>query len=51
MVNNHYPLPHIDDLLDQLKYFVYFTKLGLRNDYHQISIVEDDIWKTAFKTK
>eukprot|EP00253_Pinus_taeda_P029197 PITA_29197 len=46
MVKNHYPLPCIDDLLDQLKNVVYFTKLDL-----QVRIAEQDIWKTAFKTK
>jgi hypothetical protein len=50
MVKNHYPLPIINDLLDQLKNVVYFTKLDLRSGYHQIKIAERDIWKTAFKT-
>ena len=49
-MKNWYPLPRIDDLLDQLKYVVYFTKLYLCSGYHQIIIVED-VWKTAFKTK
>jgi hypothetical protein len=49
-LKNHYPLPRIDDLLDQLKHAVYFTKLDLRSGYHQIIVVEQDIWKTAFKT-
>ena len=51
MVKNHYPLPKIDDLIDQLKDAKYFTKLKLRSGHHQIIIVEGDIWKTTIKTK
>lgn len=50
-VKNHYHLPRIDDLLDLLKDDVYFTKLDSRSGYHQIEIVEGDIWKITFKTK
>ena len=50
-VNNRYPLPRINDLLDQLKYANYFTKLELRSGYHRVRIVEEDIWKTTFKTR
>jgi hypothetical protein len=50
-VKNHYTLPHIDDLLDQLKHVFYFNKLDLRSGYHQIRVVEQGIWKTSFKTK
>jgi hypothetical protein len=40
-VNNHYPLPRIDYLLDQLKDAKYFTKLNLRSGYHHIRIDEE----------
>ena len=50
-IKNRYHLPYIDDLLDQLKDAVYFSKLYLRSGYHQIRVAEQDLWKTAFKTK
>ena len=39
-IKNRYPLPCIDDLLDQLKQAVYFTKLDLHSGYHQVRVVE-----------
>jgi len=51
MVKNRYPLPRIDDLLDHFKNAIYFTKLDLHSGYHQIRIVESDIWKISSKTK
>ena len=50
-IKNRYPLPRIDDLLDQLKEVVSFTKLDLHSGYHQVRVAEQDAWKTAFKTK
>eukprot|EP00253_Pinus_taeda_P024597 PITA_24597 len=50
-IKNRYPLPRIDDILDQLKEVVYFTKLDSHSGYHQVRVTEQDAWKTAFKTK
>jgi hypothetical protein len=50
-VKNRYPLPRIDDLLDQLKNVVYFTTLDFHSGYHQIMFKEQHAWKTTFKTK
>jgi hypothetical protein len=50
-IKNQYPLPRIDDLFDQMKGVTVFSKIDLRSGYHQLRIKEDDIPKTAFKTR
>ncbi|GKB27820.1 putative reverse transcriptase domain-containing protein [Tanacetum coccineum] len=50
-IKNRYPLPRIDDLFDQLQGSQYFSKINLRSGYHQLRVHEDDIPKTAFRTR
>nr|GEV58787.1 putative reverse transcriptase domain-containing protein [Tanacetum cinerariifolium] len=50
-VKNRYPLLRIDDLFDQLQGMRYFSKIDLRSGYHQLRVHEDDILKTAFRTR
>nr|GEZ86785.1 hypothetical protein [Tanacetum cinerariifolium] len=50
-IKNRYPLPRIDDLFDQLQGSKYFSKIDFRSEYHQVRVHEDDIPKTAFRTR
>ena len=50
-VKNIYPLPWIDELINNLKGYNFFTKLDLKSGYHQIPIEPTDVWKTDFKAK
>ncbi|GJZ76418.1 reverse transcriptase domain-containing protein [Tanacetum coccineum] len=50
-IKNRYPLPRIDGLFDQLQGSQYFSKIDLRCGYHQLRVHDDDIPKTAFRTR
>ncbi|KAL0554431.1 hypothetical protein IC582_008352 [Cucumis melo] len=50
-VKNRYPLPRIDDLFDQLQGATVFSKIDLRSGYHQLRIKDEDVPKTAFRSR
>ena len=50
-VKNHYPIPLIADLFDQLGDATFFTKLDLRSRYHQVRIATGDKEKTSCVTR
>nr|GFB11665.1 putative reverse transcriptase domain-containing protein [Tanacetum cinerariifolium] len=51
MIKNRYPLPRIDDLFDQLQGSSVYSKIDLRSGYHQLRVQEEDIPKTALRTR
>jgi hypothetical protein len=47
-IKNKYPLPRIDDLLNQLRRVCVFSKINLRLGCHQVKVQECDIPKATF---
>lgn len=50
-VKNKYPIPPTDELFDRLGTAQYFTLIDLRSGYHQVRVADEDIPKTAFRTR
>jgi hypothetical protein len=51
IIKNKYPLPHIEDLFDQMRGASVFSKIDLKSGYHQMKIRPSDIPKAVFSTR
>jgi hypothetical protein len=43
-----YPLPRVDDILDELEDAIFYTHLDLASRFWQVRVRKEDIHKTAF---
>ena len=48
-MKNRYPIPWIDELMDELRGAKFFSKIDLQSRYHQIWVRDKDVPKIAFR--
>jgi len=49
-IKNRFPMPLIEEIIEELAGSSYFTKLDMKSGYHQVRMKQEDEYKTAFKT-
>lgn len=47
-IDDRYPIPNINEILDKLGHSMYFSTLDLASGFHQIGVAPEDMKKTAF---
>jgi hypothetical protein len=50
-IPDRYPIPELNEVLDNLEENQWFTILDLKSGFHQIQLKESDIEKTAFSVR
>lgn len=49
-IKNRFPMPLVDEILDELAGTQFFSSMDMTTGYHQIRMEKEDEFKTAFKT-